>query len=161
MPCLGSHGALFVRSGAGLNKPGTVATGTDRNTVQGTVGPSFAAGTLTSTVQSADLLGGIVQATVIRATARMTKVGSAIRLADPGSSFATLTVKGFPSIGANVPANTHVNLPGVGTLYLHRVIVKPRSIEVRMIELVVTHANAYGLAVGTDLRVAVAHGTIR
>lgn len=58
-----------------------------------------------------------------------------------------------------MPANTKLHISGVGTLWLHRVIQKPNSIEVRMIELVVKHANTLGLPIGSDIQVSVAHAS--
>ncbi len=43
-----------------------------------------------------------------------------------------------------------LSIPGVGTLYLHRVIQTAHGIEVRMIELLVTATGA-PLPVGSDL----------
>lgn len=54
-----------------------------------------------------------------------------------------------------MPANTEVDLPGVGTPYLRRVLRSGSEVEVRMIELVLTSPSA-GPPVGADLQVAVA-----
>ena len=54
-----------------------------------------------------------------------------------------------------------IAIAGLGTLWLHRVIVNEHSIEVRMIELEVTAANnSFGIAVGTDVQVAVASASV-
>lgn len=87
--------------------------------------------------------------------------GSSSTLSDTGSRFATLSVRGFPLINAQSAANTTRAVPGVGTLYLHRVIRTGTSIEVRMIELVLTK-SVNGLPIGTDIRAAVAvAGTLK
>jgi hypothetical protein len=114
----------------------------------------------TSTVDDADVVAGLVQATVIKADAHATSNGTSSTFSDAGSSFATLSVRGFPDIGPGTPANTRVHIVGVGTLWLHRVIHHPNSVEVRMIELVVRQANGLGLPVGADIRVAVAHASV-
>ena len=67
---------------------------------------------------------------------------------------------GHPEIGANPPPNTRVDLAGLGVLWLHRVIQKTSSIEVRMVELQVLQPNSFGLPVGGDLRLAVAHASV-
>ena len=76
---------------------------------------------------------------------------------DTGSKFVGLKVSGHPDIHDNVPPNTKVTIAGLGTLWLHRVIKTDSYIEVRMIELVVSEANKYGIKVGTDVRIANAH----
>jgi hypothetical protein len=68
-----------------------------------------------------------------------------------------LKVSGHPGIHDNVPPNTKVKISGLGTLWLHRVIQTDNYIEVRMVELIVTQANKYGIAVGTEVRIADAH----
>lgn len=159
MPCLGTNGVVRVNSGVGVNVVGVLTSGTISNTAQGTVNATSDTGEMTSTVQSANLLSSLVQATVIKADAHAAKNGTSLSFSGAGSTFASLSVAGFPAINANVAANTQVTLTGLGTLYLHRVIVTPNSIEVVMIELVVTHSNIYGLAIGTDIRVAVAEAS--
>ena len=47
-----------------------------------------------------------------------------------------------------------MSIAGLGTLYLYRVIhnfPNPHSVEVRMIELVVTQTNLLGLPIGLDI----------
>jgi hypothetical protein len=59
-------------------------------------------------------------------------------------------VAGFPLINDDVAPNTELSIPGVGTLWLNRVIVSPHGIEVRMIELVLS-VSVSGNPAGTDL----------
>ena len=77
-----------------------------------------------------------------------------------GMRFLGLKVAGHRNIHDNVPPNTKVEISGLGTLWLHRVIQTDSYIEVRMIELVVTQKNTFGIAVGTDVRVANAHTSL-
>jgi hypothetical protein len=74
--------------------------------------------------------------------------------------FVDLHVEGFPDIGDDVPPNTRLRILGLGTLWLHRIIQTSNSIEVRMIELIVTEPNGFGIAVGTNIRVAVASASV-
>jgi hypothetical protein len=53
----------------------------------------------------------------------------------------------------NIQPNTTIQIPHVGTLHLYRVINGPRSITVRMIELVLQDHNNLGLPEYTTLRV--------
>ena len=159
LPCLGTNGVLRVNDGAGISVPGVLVTGTIHDTAQGTIGGSKASGETTSTVQKANLVSGLVRASVIKADAHASTDGTTFTFRGAGSSFGTLSVRGFPAIGANVPANTKLNIAGLGTLWLHRVIRTPNAIEVRMIELIVDQSNTLGLPIGSDIRVAVAHAS--
>lgn len=156
MPCLGTNGKLLVDSAAQLERSGALTGGTARNTADGTVGPRTAVGTLTSTVQNVDLLAGVVAATHVIAVARVEKRGNRVLGSASGSGFGTLEILGVPEKSPNIPVDTKMAIPGLGTLYLHRVLRTARSIEVRMIELVVTQSNRYGLPIGSDIRIGVA-----
>ncbi len=84
----------------------------------------------------------LVSVALIKADAHAAKnADGTFSLGDAGSRFGSMSVSGHPRIGAKVTANTQVRISGLGTLYLHRVIHHPNSIEVRMIELVVTHPD--------------------
>ncbi len=159
LPCLGTNGVLKVNDGVGISVPGVLVTEAIHDTAQGTVAGSNASGETTSTVDNANLVSGLVQASVIKADAHSSTDGTTFAFSDAGSSFGTLSVQGFPGIGADVPANTKLTIAGLGTLWLHRVIRTPNSIEVRMIELIVNQSNTLGLPIGTDIRVAVAHAS--
>lgn len=159
LPCLGTNGKLKVHDGAGVSVPGVLVTGAIHNTARGTINGSNATGETTSTVDDANLVSGLVQATAITADAHASTDGSVFNFSDAGSSFGTLAVQGFPDITADVAPNTKLHIAGVGKLWLHRVIHNPNDIEVRMIELIVTHTNTLGLPIGSDIRVAVAHAS--
>jgi hypothetical protein len=164
VPCLGTGGETRTNFVASVKVPsdGTVLNATTvRTTARGTVGPSSASAETTATVEAASLLTTLVQATAIKADAHASSSGGSPSFSDAGSSFGSLSVSGHPEIGADVPPNTQVSIAGVGTLWLHRVIQGSNSIEVRMIELEVTvSGNPLGLAVGTNVRVAVASASV-
>ncbi|MBA2560396.1 MAG: hypothetical protein H0V07_11030 [Propionibacteriales bacterium] len=161
MPCFGTKGVVRSNTGAGVDLGSVLRSGTIRNTVQGSVDRSSAVEETTSTVESANVLNRLVSAEVVKADANASTDGTTRRFNANGSSFLNLNVAGHSGIGDNVGPNTQVRIAGLGTLWLNRVIRTPSSIEVRMIELVVTQTNTSGLAVGTDLRVAVAKTTLR
>jgi len=158
MPCLGTDGKVRQNTTTGVNVPKVLKTGTVKDTVQGTVSASSTTGETTSTVHRPNLVSGLLSAKVIKADANAaTANGNKFTFSDTGSSFAGLKVSGHPEIHDNVAPNTKVNIAGLGTLWLHRVIKTDSYIEVRMVELVVSKANKYGIKVGTDVRVANAH----
>ena len=161
MPCLGTGGRQLVDSGAQTGRAGVLASGVDRNTAVGTDLPTAADARMTATVHDVSLLAGIVRASEVIAAAQVVDHGGRVRFDDGGSRFEGLSVPSDPTLGSSVPPNTVLTIPGVGTLYLHRVLRTARTLEVRMIELVVTHRDVAGLALGSDVRIGVARVSLR
>jgi hypothetical protein len=103
----------------------------------------------------------LVTADAVKADASAsTSDGATFDFSDSGSSFTHLSVSGHSEIKDNVLANTRVDIEGVGTLWLHRLIKSGNHIEVRMIEFVVTQTNPLNLPVGSDIRVADAEASL-
>jgi hypothetical protein len=102
---------------------------------------------------------GMVSAELVTARAHASKIGGVEKFSTAGSSFENISVMGTTLPPDGVKPNSHYDLPGVGTLYLHRVIKGTHHIEVRMIELVLT-APVPGLPVGADIRIGVAEASV-
>jgi hypothetical protein len=160
MSCLGTNGALRTNSVAEVQVPPLFSVGEVVDTAQGTVNSTSAVGELTSTVQAVDVATSLVTASLVKADAHASNIGGILTFSDTGSMFTDLHVAGFPDIGDDVPPNTRLQIVGLGTLWLHRIIQTPNSIEVRMIELIVTEANGFGISIGTDIQVAVAEASV-
>lgn len=161
VPCLGTNGVLLTNSVVSVSVPPDVVSGTVTDTARGSVTGSLSMSETTSTVQAVNLLNATVTANLIKADAKAsTPDGTNFTFSDSGSQFVNLHVAGHSSIGDNVPPNTQVSLAGLGTLWLHRVIKTNNSIEVRMIEIVVTQANVLNVPIGTDIRVADAEASL-
>jgi hypothetical protein len=163
LPCLGTHGQILTNTLAGLHLTSILVSGTVTDTVESNLTALTSSGNTTSTVENLNLLSGLVSASLIKAqTSTYVNVSSPYRITGSGQ-FIGLSVAGHPEIGDNVPQNTQVPLAGLGTLYLYRVInnfPSPHSVEVRMIELVVTQTNLLGLPIGLDVIVSDANQTI-
>lgn len=159
LPCLGTSGVVRENTGATVALGTTLRTGTIRDTVQGEVTSTTVTGRTTSTVQAVQLLNDLVRADTIKANASVSRTGGVHRVTSDGSSFVNLRVKGHANVTAKVAPNTQVALPGVGTLYLHRVLKKSNSVHVIMVQLVLT-SPVNGLAAGSDIRVGVAKATV-
>jgi hypothetical protein len=160
MSCLGTNGALRTNSIAEVQVPPLFSVGEVVDTAQGTVNSTSAVGEMTSTVQAVDVVTGLVTADLVKADAHASNIGGTLTFSDTGSIFVDLHVTGFPDIGDDVPPNTRLHIVGLGTLWLHRVIQTSNSIEVRMIEVIVTEANSFGIPIGTDIQVAVAEASV-
>jgi hypothetical protein len=158
--CLGTNGALRTNSVAEVQVPPLFSVGEVVDTAQGRVDEASALAELTSTVQGIDVATSLVTASLVKADAHASNIGGTVTFSDTGSMFVDLHVTGFPNIGDDVPPNTRLQIAGLGTLWLHRIIQTSNSIEVRMIELIVTEANGFGLAIGTDIQVAVAQASV-
>jgi len=160
MGCLGTNGALKTKSIAQVQVPPLFSVGEVVDTALGTVNSTTAAGELTSTIQTVDVVSSLVTASLIKADAHASSTGGTLTFSDDGTMFVDLHVAGFPDINDDVPPNTRLSIAGLGTLWLHRVIHTSNSIEVRMIEVIVTETNIYGIQIGTDIRVAVAEASV-
>jgi len=160
MGCLGTNGNLKMNEIALVQVPTLFSVGEVVDTALGTVDDTSASGELTSTVQAVDVVSSLVTASLVKADAHASSTGGTFTFSDDGTMFVGLHVAGFPDINDDVPPNTRLTIAGLGTLWLHRVIQRSNSIEVRMIELIVTQANIYGISIGTDIQVAVAEASV-
>jgi hypothetical protein len=157
IPCSGTPGgAVVTRSLAGLNVPSVLSTGTLVTTAQGSSTPTSASGETTATIQNSNLLNLLVTADLIKADATATLSGGLTTVSSAGSHFLNLRVLGAP-VSANPPPNTTIDLPGLGTLYLHRVTKSNHYIKVVMVDLVVTvFPNSQSLPLGAELTLGTA-----
>ena len=154
IPCLGTNGVVKQNEILQVQVPNLFSVGDVVDTAQGTINGTSATGETTSTVQAVNLLASLVTANLIKADAHSSKVLENLSFSDAGSSFVGLSVRGFAQINDNVAPNTKLTIAGLGTLWLHRVIHTHNSIEVRMVELIITQQNTLGINIGTDIQVA-------
>lgn len=161
LPCQGTNGVVKVSNGAGITVPGVVDSGTSRNTTVGSTTATTASAESTSTVDTVNLLDGLVTATAVRSVATAERANGTTTKSDDGSTFATVTVAGVPLVVADIAPNTVIQLVGIGTLTLRKTITTATSIEVRAIEIVVLQGNPLGLPIGTTVQVAVAKAVAR
>jgi hypothetical protein len=150
--CLGTHGAVRTNTGVAVTIPGILTTGTVTDSVEGTDNAKAVSGAASSTIQGLNLLAGLVTASAVQST--VTADGRPPTLGND-STFLGLAVAGFPGITDNVPANTKLNLAGLGTLWLNRQTETASTITVTAIQLVVkVPSNPLGLSPGTVVNVA-------
>jgi hypothetical protein len=157
LPCLGTGGTVLTNTLTGLSLTSILTSGTVTDTAESSLGPVASSGVTTSTVQNLNLLSGLASASLIKAQTNTFINSSTHYLISGSGQFIGLSVAGHPEINDNVPPNTQVPIAGLGTLYLYRVINNfpaPHSVEVRMVELVVTQTNLLGLPIGLDVIVS-------
>jgi hypothetical protein len=116
----------------------------DRIRRSGTVTTTTATAETTSTAQNVNVGDGAVTADVLKADAHSFTDGTTFTFSEAGPTFVNLVING-QLFGGSPPPNTKIKLPGLGTLWLNRVIQTPNSIEVRMIELIVSQNNSLGI----------------
>lgn len=156
--CEGSK--LHTKTQAGVTLTGVLSSGTISNTAEGSVNPAEAMSQTSSTVQGVSLLGGLITADVIEAQATASTTDGTTFTFDGTGSFVNLFVSGHPELNDNVGKNTKVELTGIGTLYLYRVITTKNEVSVRMIEVKLAKNNILGLPTGLDARVSNAEASL-
>lgn len=155
MPCGGTNGQWQSNGGALVALPGVLGSATGVNRANGSSTPTGAVGTMTTNIEDADVLGGLVTADVIYGRAYLERDGGNLTRRVFGSKFLGLSVAGFPEITDGLPLNTHLDIVGVGDLWLKRVVRWPGAIQIRMVELTVLDGTV--LPIGAVVRVGVAH----
>ncbi len=163
LPCLGTGGVVETNTQVGLNLPSILTSGTLTDTVESNLTPTFSSGENTSTIEGLNLLNGLVTASLLQAVVDGSVDQNLDITLNGTDTYVDISVAGHPEITDNIPLNTSVNLAGLGTLYLKRVIYgyfPVPSVEVRSLELVINQTNIYGLPVGLDVIVGDALITI-
>jgi hypothetical protein len=154
LPCQGTGGTVVTGTLAGVNLPTILSSGTVTDTVESNLTPTFSSGENTSTIENLNVLNGLITASLMRAQVDASIDQNFDRTLTGSDSFVGIAVAAHPEITDDIPENTTVQLAGLGTLYLKRVISNssfPPSVEVRSLELVVNQVNIYGLSVGLDV----------
>src|SRR4051794_12691507 len=160
-PCRGTNGKVLTNTiehlSAGDN--GQVLTADElRSTVFTQKTATTARVQDTSTVSGLNLFHGLITATAVKAVATVSANASTITGSPAGSTFVNLVIGGQP-VAANVAPNTTINLPGLGSVVLKKVVkggdgTSKGSIAVEMLVINVTHSNSFNLPVGVKIIVA-------
>jgi hypothetical protein len=154
LPCLGTGGRYVTSTLGTLNLPGVLTTGVITSAVESNLTETISSGQATQTVAGVNILNGLIKANVMLAQVNAVVNDQNGTFSSGVGRFIGIAVAGHPEIGDNVPYNTTVNLAGLGTLYLKRIIrTSPptHSIEVRSLELQVLENNSYNLPIGLDV----------
>ncbi len=155
-PAGGAASATVV----GVSAPGVLTSGTLSVATNGTTTPTTASSDASSTVQTIDLLGGTITATLADARSSSTCGGGTASSSDTGTQLLGVVVDGM-AIGANPPPNTIVALPGgIGIVRLNEQItngdgVTTSELTVNLIHVVLTAGPMTG-----DVIVGSAHSDV-
>src|SRR5579875_6236 len=146
MACYGTAGHTREDAGSGSSYRG-LKTGATTDTVKGTDTASALAAYVTSSVADLHLdlgpgsLADALGATSIKSVASAYVQDGRTVLSENGSGILGLTILGHSSESGLPSPNTKIQIPGVGTLYLNKVIKTANSITVEMIDLQVTASS--------------------
>ena len=157
---LPSQGGFESAQLLNVSVPGVLASETLTVMTSGAIGASSASSQSTSTVESVDLLNGLVTADLIVAFASCTSDGSTATCNSAGSTIIDLSVNGVFLGDVTPPPNTSINVPGVGTVILNEQIssgdgVHSAALTVNMIHVVLDGALGSG-----DIIIASAHSDV-
>ena len=153
--CAGTGGHTLEDSTLGLDVPGVATVGALRDTIEGKVTGTKRTGEATSRVADVNLLGGLIQATVVKADVTLSRSGGVTTTDYSGSHLLGLSING-QSYPAVEPANTVVQvIPGIYVI-LNRVFQDSKGAQVCELEVVVKGSNRLGLPLSTNIEIAVA-----
>jgi hypothetical protein len=157
--CEGSRGKTRRNSIVSIAINGIISTGDGATTAFG--GPEGGADVarMTSTLSSINLLGGLIAVDALQAVAQSSVHDGVVTSSTDGSGFAGLKVLGL-SVPLNLPANTTLPLPGIGSVIVNEQIVKQNGdVTVNGLHIIVSTINLLGLPVGSELILAHAHAS--
>jgi hypothetical protein len=157
-PCRGTNGHTLRNTVASLNVgvAGNILTGgVNTSTAYGLKTDTTATTTQTTKIAKINLLGGLITADALKAVAEVDVTASALTPSFTGSKLVNLVVAG-QKVPGNVPENTVLPLPGLGTVtvkFVNQAVYGSQAagIEVEMLQVNVTTQNSLGLPVGAVL----------
>lgn len=157
--CTGSEGQTIFGTVAQLAVPGMLSADTVANTAFSKRTATSAVARDVSTITGLSAFGGLITADAIKAEARVGVTPGSMVLMGDASAFTNLRIAG-QLIAANVPPNTKVALPGLGTATLRQTTKTggggqdSGSIRVEMLVIDITSSNPFALAAGSKITVA-------
>ena len=157
VPCGGSNGATR-RNSSGATSSKAMRSGATVTTARTTDTAGSTASVVTSKITKANLLGGVVKADSIAARATATRAGNTLARSSKGTTIGDLTINGQKKSGTQ-PANTKFAIPGVGTLWVNRVIKSANGLQVYALQLVLSTSQS-GLSKGSVLTLGAAKAAV-
>ena len=143
----------------GVTSSKAMRGGVTHTTARSTDSAATTAAILTSKISNANLLGGVIKANAIVVRAKAARSGGTLTRTSRGTSIGDLTINGQKRSG-NQPANTKLAIPGVGTLWVNRVVKSAKGLQVYAMQLVLTVARD-GLSKGTIITLGAAKAVVK
>lgn len=158
LPCGGSGGRTVRNNVAAAHVPNALRTGAVSSTATSHDTADRTVASTTNSTANPRLFGGVIKATAVKVSAQADRGSSGAVHRSNAVTVLGLTVNGQHRSGS-APANTKMNLPGLGTLWIHRVINSPAGVTVRALDLVLS-VTKNGLKRGTELIIGAAHAAV-
>ncbi len=163
-PCRGTNGHTLKNTVASMDVgvEGNILTaGVNTSTAYALKTDTTATTTQTTKIAKVNLLGGLITADAIKAVAEVDVTASTLTPSFTGSKLVNLVVAG-QKVPENVPENTVLQLPGLGTVtvkFVNQAVYGSQAagVEVEMLQVNVTTQNSLGLPVGAVLIVGEAY----
>ncbi len=156
-PCRGTRGVVEEKTTSSINAQGVLSVKTTDATAYGDKTRTAATTTQSSTVTGLNLLGGLITADALQAVASVNATPDKLTKSDAGTTITNLVVNGTP-VAPDVPDNTVLTLPGIGTVTVKAVNTGKNSQQaqesVQMLLVEVSKTNSFGLPVGAKLVIA-------
>ena len=137
---------------AGVTVPGLLTTGTTQTTAASRTSASSRSVTVKNTLASPNVLLGLITASAVTAETSVSQAGALAPAVRDSSRFLGLRVTGFPAVNDTVRPNTVVTIPQLGKVTFHKVTRNATSIEVVMVEVVLSKAIG-NLPTGSVVRI--------
>ncbi|SDS37695.1 hypothetical protein SAMN04488543_1615 [Friedmanniella luteola] len=154
LPCGGTSGKSRTNGVASVHVPGLLEVGAVKSTGRSTDTSTSTVAATTAALARVDLLNGVVTLDSVDVTATATRKGKAVVTSSSGTEVAGLKINGR-AVSVSGKENTKINIAGVGTLHLRRVVKSAISTTVYGAQLVLSTDKA-GLKKGTTLTVGYA-----
>jgi hypothetical protein len=157
LPCGGTSGATRTNASGAVTTHAVTSSITHTRARSAETADGTTA-TLTSSTSGVNLLRGVVRAKTLVSRASASRTNGRLTRSSTGTSIDGFMVNGEQK-SANQPANTKWTIPGVGTLWVHRVITTPNGVHVYALQLVLAHDRA-GLSKGSVITVGGAFAAV-
>lgn len=158
LPCGGSDGQTITNRTAGVHVKG-LRIGATRTSARSADSGKRSRADFTAQVAGLHLLGNEITASALRAHVSVARGHSGLTRGSHGTEVLGLRINGKKFDGTR-PANTKYAIPGLGTLWIHRVVKTKNGAKVYALELDLNTAQS-GFAKGTVIRVAGASAVVR
>ena len=129
LPCGGSSNSTLTNSVATADLTDLIDAGVVKTTAKSTDSKAKTVATTSAKVAGIDLLDGLITVDAITSKATATRKGKKLTVSSDGTKLVGLKVNG-QSYSASVKANTKIDILGVGTLYLRRVVKSGSGVSV-------------------------------
>lgn len=159
LPCGGTSGSVITNHTASVQVPGVLSVGAMSSSGQSTESTkSGIVATTSSQAAGVKVLNGLVSIDAVTAKATATRNPSTLVTSSSGTHVVGLKING-KSVVVSTKENSKVDIAGVGTLWVNRVVRSGTQIQVFGVQLQLTKAYA-GRPVGTYVSIASARSGI-